>query len=81
LKKIGIISFLGKYSLPIYFIHTLLIKFYIPFFFQSFENYNVLIFLSGILSLYMVIFFYIYLINLLRDTIKKNRLVAFLLGL
>ena len=81
LKKIGIISFLGKYSLPIYFIHTLLIKFYIPFFFQSFENYNVLIFLCGILSLYMVIFFYVYLINLLRDTIKKNRLVAFLLGL
>lgn len=81
LKNLDIIRFLGKYSLPIYFIHTLLIKFYIPFFSQSFENYNVLIFFCGILSLYMLIFVYIYLINQLSVTIKKDRIVAFLFGL
>jgi uncharacterized membrane protein len=81
LKNLSLISFLGKYSLPIYLIHTLLIKFYIPIFSQSFMNYNLLVFLFGILSLYITIFFYLYLINLLSLKIKKNRLLAFLFGL
>jgi hypothetical protein len=76
----SLVSLFGKFSLPIYFIHTFLIKFYIPFFSQSADHFNKFIFLSGVLTLYLLIFVYVFLIKSLANKIKKNRLTAFLLG-
>jgi hypothetical protein len=80
LKGFGLISLLGKFSLPIYFTHIFLIKFYIPFFLQSADHFNKFIFLSGILSLYLIIFVYVFLIKSLIKKIKKNKFIAFLIG-
>ena len=80
LRAFSLFSLLGKLSLPIYFIHIFLIKFYIPFFLQSADHYNKFIFLSGILSLYLIIFVCVFFIKSLATKIKKNRLAAFLLG-
>lgn len=80
LKAFSLISILGKLSLPIYFIHIFLIKFYVPFFLQSAKQYNKFIFLIGILSLYLIIFMLVFFINNLATKIKQNRLAAFLLG-
>lgn len=79
-RGLSLVSFLGKLSLPIYFIHIFLIKFYIPFFIQSAEHFNKFIFLSGIITLYLIIFICVYLIKSLANNIKKNRFAAFLLG-
>ena len=75
-----LVSLLGKFSLPIYFIHIFLIKFYIPFFLQSADHFNKFIFISGILSLYLLIFVWVFLIKSLETKVKKGRLAAFLLG-
>lgn len=80
LRAFSLFSLLGKLSLPIYFIHIFLIKFYIPFFLQSADHFNKFIFLSGILSLYVIIFVCVFFIKSLATKIKKNRLAAFLLG-
>ena len=80
LKGFSLIRLLGKFSLPIYFIHIFLIKLYIPFFFQSAEHFNGFIFLSGIFTLYLIIFVCVFLIKSLATKIKKNRLAAFLIG-
>lgn len=79
-RELSVISFLGKLSLPIYFIHIFLIKFYIPFFTQSADRFNKLFFLGGTLSLYIIIFVCVFFIKSLANKIKKNRLAAFLLG-
>ena len=80
LRGFRLVSLLGKFSLPIYFIHIFLIKFYIPFFLQSPDHFNKFIFLSGISTLYLIIFAFVFLIKSLETKIKKSRLAAFLLG-
>jgi peptidoglycan/LPS O-acetylase OafA/YrhL len=79
-RGLSLFSFLGKLSLPIYFIHIFLIKFYIPFFTQSADHFNEFFFLIGIITLYLIIFMCVYLITSLSNNIKKNRFAAFLLG-
>ena len=83
LKGFGLIKLIGKFSLPIYFIHIYLIKFYIPFFLQSADHFNKFIFFSGVLTLYLIIFIYVFFIKSLATIIKnkKIRIAAFLLGL
>lgn len=77
LTGFSVISSMGKFSLPIYFIHILLIKFYVPFFSQAEDSFNELIFYSGILTLYLLIFVCLYFIKKVKN---KNKYVSFFLG-
>jgi len=80
LSGFRVIRSMGMFSLPIYFIHTFLIKFYVPYFSQTEENFNVLISCSGILTLYLLIFLYQYFIYYIKNKIK-NKYIAFILGI
>ena len=71
---------IGKLSLPIYFIHIFLIKFYLPFYLQSEIQFNWFILIIGVLSLYLIVFLFVFFIKTLASKIKNNKLAAFLLG-
>jgi uncharacterized membrane protein len=83
LRGLNFVSLIGKFSLPIYIIHIILIKYYIHFFSLSENEFNELIFLCGIITLYLIIFTFLFFIKMLLIKMKnkKNKFASFLLGL
>jgi hypothetical protein len=79
----GLVGLIGKFSLPIYFIHIFLIKYYLPLFFQSTDDFNKYFFLFGVSTFYLLIFLFLAVMRIVEPEIKskKKRCVAFLLGL
>lgn len=79
----GIISTIGTYSLPIYLIHTVLIKFITPFFTQSSDEFQITLFSIGLSSLYLLIIIYAIILQRVAPVLKQSsyRPIRFLLGL
>lgn len=83
LKSFTVLNLMGKYALPSYIIHIVLIKFYIPIFSQTEKNFRIHVFLMGILSMYFLVFMFLYFVRnfTLKSNIKGKGLILFLLGL
>jgi uncharacterized membrane protein len=81
-KGFSQISGVGKFSLPVYLIHVVLIKLFIPLFDQDKENFNMLLMLTGFLMLYLAVFCYLYILKrlLTLKQVKESGVLKFLLG-
>lgn len=81
-QRFKTIRLLGKFPLSIYFIHVALIKFYCPIYSpQSSEQFDSLVFYSGLITLYLIIFLCLFFLEHLANRIKQNKLAKFLVGI
>ena len=81
LKGFELIKLLGRFSLPIYFIHLFLIRFYCSIFSQNEAHFNVFILVIGLTTLYLIIFCLVFILYKTKATIKSNKFAAFILGI
>ncbi len=73
----------GSVSMPIYLIHNILIKFYLPLFYQSITHFNYITFTIAYFSYYIILTFFVLLISSNLDKIKYGKFwhVGKLIGL
>lgn len=82
ISKMKFISNLGEVSLPIYLLHTIIIKLYLPLFTQSVSNFKWVIFLFSLISFYFFIFFMTYILRKYLIYLKggKYKILGYIIG-
>lgn len=80
---VKLLSDLGKVSLPIYLLHSIIIRFLIPFFQQSDKNFRFEILLAGLLVFYLLIFASSFILNKYHKALKngKYKILGSLIGI
>lgn len=79
----GLLRKVGRYSLPVYLIHSVLIKFYLPIFSQEESSFSLAVFAIGLMSLYVLVYAFVHIADLNVTALKSGnfRPIGFIIGL
>ena len=74
---------IGTFSLPVYVIHSVLIKFYIPFFSQTINDFSNIKYIVGILIFYALVVICVYLIKTYSQLFNSKifKIIKYFIGL